>query len=130
MFKSQIKPLSKKLVELSLNPEGFVCHTQVKAVLSAINLSSIHNKKVMITAYFNAIKKRLAESNAILEHANTIPAETIQNIQSFITHHYQRPIQLQLVHNASLIAGFRISISNDIWEKSLANTLNKLANHS
>lgn len=123
---STLKKFAKKLAELSLE-DGLVSAEKVDAVLQTLRQHPPRKPKAVLKHYLYYIKQAANRSRAVVEYAGAIDDASIAAIESHLSHNYNRTITTTTVENADLIAGFRISIGDDIFDASVAGRLNNLA---
>jgi F-type H+-transporting ATPase subunit delta len=121
-----LKKFAKKLADLSL-VDGLVSSEKVEAVLQTLRQHPPRKPKTVLKYYLYYIKNAVNRSRAIIEYAGQIDQSAITAIENNLTQNYNRPITTTTVENESLIAGFRISIGDDIFDASVAGRLNNLA---
>ena len=124
---AKLKLFAKKLAELSLE-DGLVSAEKVNAVLETLRKHPPRKPKSVLKSYLYYIKHAISRSRAVVEYAGKIDDAGIATIQNYLTDNYHRPITTSTIENKELIAGFRISIGDDIFDASVAGRLQNLAN--
>ena len=107
--------------------DGLVSAEKVDAVLYSLRKNPPRKPKTVLKHYLHYIKQAVDRSRAIIEYSGKIEDSSIAAIQQRLTHYYNRPITTTTVKNEALIAGFRISVGDDIFDVSVAGRLNNLA---
>ena len=121
-----LKKFAKKLAELSLE-EGLVSAEKVDAVLETLRKHPSRKPKTVLKHYLYYIRQAVNRSRAVIEYSGQIDDAAIAAIERHLSQNYNRTITTATVENESLIAGFRISIGDDIFDASVAGRLNNLA---
>lgn len=124
---AQLKKFAKKLAGLSLQ-DGLVSSERVDAVLETLKKHPPRKPKTVLKHYLYYIKQAVNRSSAVIEYAGKIDDAGIAAIEKHLSANYQRTITTTAVENKDLIAGFRISIGDDIFDASVAGRLQNLAN--
>jgi F-type H+-transporting ATPase subunit delta len=114
------------LAELSLE-DGLVSAERVQAVLATLRKHPPRKPKTVLKHYLYYIKQEINRSRAVIEYAGQIDEAGIAAIENYLSKNYNRTITTTTVENEDLIAGFRISIGDDIFDASVAGRLNNLA---
>ena len=124
--KATLKKFAKKLADLSLE-DGLVSAEKVQAVLATLRKHPPRKPKTVLKHYLYYIKQEINRSRAVIEYAGQIDEAGIAAIENYLSKNYNRTITTTTVENENLIAGFRISIGDDIFDASVAGRLNNLA---
>lgn len=124
--KATLKKFAKKLADLSLEG-GVVSNERIEAVLATLRKNPPRKPKAVLKFYLHYIKQAINRSRAVIEYAGRIDDSGIGTIEAHLSQQYQRPISTTTIENESLIAGFRISIGDDIFDASVAGRLDNLA---
>ena len=124
---AKLKQFAKKLAELSLQ-DGLVSAEKVDAVLATLKTHPPRKPKAVLKHYLYYIKQAINRSRAVIEYAGKIDDAGSTAIEEYLSANYNRTITTTAVENKDLIAGFRISIGDDIFDASVAGRLQNLAN--
>ena len=125
MADKTLKTFVKKLVNLSLK-EGSVCGEKVRAVLQSLAQKNPLKHKQILQLYLRYIKRELDRNQALLEYAGALSETTLDNIATKLSTLYNRPISITVRENTALLAGFRLSVADDIYDSSLSTRLEGL----
>ena len=123
---STLKKFAKKLTDLSLE-DGLVSAEKVDAVLQTLRQHPPRKPRTVLKHYLYYIKQAASRSRAVIEYAGDIDDAGVAAIKKHLSQQYNRTITTSTVENSDLIAGFRISIGDDIFDTSVAGRLNNLA---
>lgn len=116
----------KKLVELS-KEEGVVTEARVAEVLSGLKDATVRRKLTVMKTYLTYIRKALAEQTALVTTPGALGTETLAAIEANFSKRYGRAISTETTTDASLIAGLRIRVGDDVYDASVAGRLKRLA---
>lgn len=122
----KITQFAKKLVELS-KEGGVVTEAKVGEVLATIKKTELRHKRLILKSYLRLIERELAQQTAVVATSGALSAEALAAIESNFTQVYGRPIQAETTEDASLIAGVRVRVGDDVYDASVAGRLKRLA---
>ena len=117
---------AKKLVQISID-DGRVSDERVKAIMGTFASRPPRRFKTILKLYLYYIKRELRKSQAVIEYAGSINKSSIETIERNLTSHYGRPITVTLSENQELLAGIRISVADDVYDSTIAGSLNNLS---
>jgi F-type H+-transporting ATPase subunit delta len=120
------KLLARQLFKLSL-ANGQVSADLVSGVLGWVNKHSPRHPIALLQLYQRLITTELAQSQAVVGHAGPLAAGVIAQIEQALTKKYHRPITATATPDATLLAGIRVRIGDDVYESSVANQLASLS---
>lgn len=122
----KIRQIAKTLLQLSLEDDE-VSPERVTAVLKALEARPPRNFKAVLREYLSLVRKQIERGQAIVEYAGALPPDLINSIEASLSAHYGRPINAVTEENKSLIAGWRIRVGSDVYDSSIVNRLDRLA---
>jgi F-type H+-transporting ATPase subunit delta len=122
----KILRLAKKLVELS-REDGVVTDARVTDVLAGLKAANLRHKLLVLKTYLYFIRKAVAEQTAVVATPDSLSPDALAAIESSFSQLYSRPISAVTTPDASLIAGVRVRIGDDVFDASLAGRLQRLA---
>ena len=117
---------AKKLVQISIE-DGRVSDERVKAIMGTFASRPPRRFKTILKLYLYYIKRELRKSQAVIEYAGSINKSSIETIERNLTSHYGRPITVTLSENQELLAGIRSSVADDVYDSTIAGSLNNLS---
>jgi F0F1-type ATP synthase delta subunit len=121
-----LKLYVQSLVQLSKDSGG-ISKPRVQAVLEIITQRyTAVTLKALLKAYFNAITKEIELQQLYIESANELDTQTLNRLAVSFSKQYGRTLQIQSSIHPDLIAGMRARVVDEVWEVSIANTLNQL----
>ena len=120
------KILARQLFKLSL-ANGVVAAAQVSGVLGWVEKHSPRQSLTLLKLYQRLISIELAQSQAVVSHAGSLGSGVLAQIEQAMTKKYNRPITASASPDASLLAGIRVRLGDDVYESSVANQLASLS---
>lgn len=122
----QARTTARTLFKLSLD-QGQLSEAKVRDVLAWFDQKRPRQAAAILREYQRLVAGELRRSRAIVEHSGTLPAGQVAAIAAELTRIYRRPIAAETRENPTLLAGLRVSIGDDVFERSLAGQLQTLA---
>jgi len=126
---AQNKPalqLARELFKMSI-VDGVVSAERVEGVLAYVEKHQPAKSLVVLKAYRELITRELARGHAKVEHAGPLSDGLLPSFIGAFTQKYKRQITASATHNATLIAGIRVRIGDDVYEASIAGQLEQLS---
>ena len=121
-----LKLYVQSLVHLSKDSTG-IAKPRVQAVLEVITQRyTAVTLKALLKAYFDAVAKEIELQQLHIESASELDTQTLSQLEASFSKQYGRPLKLQSSVRPELIAGMRVRVADEVWEVSIANTLNQL----
>jgi len=118
--------LARQLFKLSL-VNGLVSAEQVAGVLAYVEKHRPAYPLLVLRAYERLIARELAKSRAVVEHAGPVAEAILASIAGALSQKYKRTITPHARQDASLIAGLRVRVGDDVFESSIAGQLAELS---
>ncbi|MEY3774691.1 MAG: hypothetical protein RLZZ129_1471 [Verrucomicrobiota bacterium] len=118
--------LARQLFKLSL-VNGLVSAEQVAGVLAYVEKHRPANPLLVLKVYERLIARELAKSRAVVEHAGPVADSILASIAGALSQKYKRVVTPQARQDASLIAGLRVRVGDDVYESSIAGQLAELS---
>jgi len=122
----KITHLAKKLVELSKDG-GVVTDAKVSEVLVGFKQVGHRQYLAVLKAYLGYLRREVALQTALVSTPASLSADALKAIEAKFTQVYGRPITAVVEQDASLIAGVRIRVGDDVYDASVAGRLQRLA---
>ncbi len=120
-----LKNVAKHLALLS-KENGKVSVDKVKNVLAALQKKAPRHVKRLLSYYLRYLKKEIARNSMTVEYCGCIELTGIEVLQKKMNTIYQKELSLNAKINPTLMAGLRIHIGDDIWENSIASSIESL----
>lgn len=122
----KVLSLAKKMVEMSRD-NGVVTEAKVGEVLAAVKQLKPRHELSLLKAYLYYIRKAVAEQTAVVASAGALSKDALASIETSFSKVYGRQITAVTKTDASLIAGLRIRVGDDVYDASVAGRLKRLA---
>lgn len=119
------KQLAKKLLKLSFEGEG-VSLARIQAIVQSLRDKPAHKRKPLLKLYCNYLLQEIGKTEGKLEYAGNVTNKDLQSLEKALKEYYVHDVSLTPVELPNLIAGFRITIGDDVWEASVSNNLKQL----
>jgi len=117
---------ARQLFKLSV-VDGAVSPARVAGVLEYVEKHRPANPVMVLRAYRRLVAAELAKSTATVEHAGFVNSHVLDAIAAALSKKYNRPITWTAKPDASLLAGLRVRVGDDVYESSVAGQLGALA---
>jgi len=124
--KKQITQLAHRLFKLSF-VDGRLSAERVGGVLAYVEKHPPAKPIAVLRAYNRLVAVEVAKGQAVVEHSGPVGDSTLQAIAATMTSRYQRPVVASAKANASLLAGLRIRVGDDVYESSVSGQLAALS---
>lgn len=121
----QALQLARLFLRLSL-VDGVISPERVEGVLAYIEKHRPANPVMVLQAYHRLVAREIAKSRAVIEHAGPLSEGALRSIEGALSQKYKRVVTAAAVHNATLIAGLRLRIGDDVYESSISGQLDQL----
>lgn len=125
----KIRATARMLLKLSLE-EGQLSEAKVRDVLAWFEQKPPTQAAATLREYHRLVVRESNRSRARIEFAGALPSGAIPSILAELSKIYGRPVSAVTSENPELIAGVRISIGDDVYERSIAIELETLATAS
>jgi F-type H+-transporting ATPase subunit delta len=122
----KVLSLAKKMVEMSRD-RGVVTEAKVGEVLAAIKQLKPRHELSLLKAFLTYIRKAVAEQTAVVATPGALSQDALAAIETNFSELYRRSITAVTRTDASLIAGVRVRVGDDVYDASVAGRLKRLA---
>lgn len=122
----QVQKLARQLYKLSF-VDGRLSPERVGGVLEYVEKTKPAHSLAVLKSYHRLVAAEVARDQAVIEHAGTVSAQTLQSIAAGLAKKYGRPIMPIAQPNPELLAGLRVRVGDDVYESSIAGQLSQLA---
>lgn len=123
----KITRFAKKLVELSRDDEGVVSEGKVGEVLAGLKQVKPRHYLSILKTYLNYLRREVALQTAVVSSPSALSRDTLDQLAAAYTRIYARPVSAVAREDASLIAGVRVRVGDDVYDASVAGRLQRLA---
>ena len=118
----QIRSTARRLLKLSL-VDGQLSESKVQEVLAWFDQHRPSRTTAILREYHRLVVHEIGRSRAVVEYAGPLPAAGIAAIVAGLAKNYGRPVASSTRENPALIAGVRVSIGDEVYERSIASQL-------
>ena len=123
----KITQLAKKLVELSHDENGVITEAKVGEVLAGLKQVEHRHHLAVLKSFLNYLRREVALQTAVVSTPSALSEAALKEIEAKFTQTYGRRISAQTKEDASLIAGVRVRVGDDVYDASVAGHLQRLA---
>ena len=121
------RKFAKQLVLLALDEEGRVDENKVRETLDSLRLHSPCNHREILREYLSLIERETAKQVALVEYAGKPSDDALASLKKSLLETNGSKVDLNFRENPELLAGFRITVGDDVYEDSISNRLRPLA---
>lgn len=121
----QVRATAKLLLKLSLE-DGQLSEAKVRDVLAWFEQKPPAHAAAVLREYHRLVLREYNRSRARIEYAGALSSGAIASLITELSRLYHRPVSATAVENPDLIAGLRIHIGDDVFERSIAGQLAQL----
>ncbi|MDQ8204240.1 F0F1 ATP synthase subunit delta [Pelagicoccus sp. SDUM812003] len=122
----QATNFAKALLKMSLDENAQISEERALAILQTLEKNPPRGYAAILKVFLKLVERELAKSTAVVEHAGAMSATASASIASKLSAHYGRSITVASRQNDSLIAGLRVRVGCDLYENSVAGSLEEL----
>ena len=122
----KIRATARTLFTLSLDA-GQLSEAKVRDVLAWFEQKSPAHGGAILREYQRLVVRETNRSRARIEYSGSLSSGAVPSIIAELSKIYHRPVSAVTSENPALIAGVRISIGDDVYERSIAGQLEALA---
>jgi len=123
----KITQLAKKLVELSKDDKGVVTEALVGEVLAGLKQMQVRKHVSVLKSYLTYLRREIALQTAVVSTPSNLSEAALKEIEANFSKIYGRAISAETKEDASLIAGVRVRVGDDVYDASVAGRLQRLA---
>ena len=123
-----ISEQAKTFLELSVDKNGFLDRARVKAVLEYIDANVPESARAALLKKYAARLRVLADrQTAVIASAGALSAETLVALSEKIAKRAGGKLRVKTVVDKSLVAGVRVKIGDDVFERSARDFFGEIA---
>jgi len=124
----KIQKYVKKLLALSLDTDGFVSTDRVTAILRILRENPPFHYKALLKAYYHRLKVLSRDETLRVEFCGPLSKEDTRQMEEEFSKRYGRTFKTVLDEEPELLAGVRVRVGNDVWDRSVLGRLEYLSN--
>lgn len=122
----KITQLAKKLVELSKD-NGIVTEAKVGEVLAGLKQIQPRHYLLTLKTYLTYLRREIALQTAIVSTPAALSPDALRSLEAKFSSLYGRSVSAVTKTDPSLIAGVRVRVGDDVYDASVAGSLQRLA---
>ena len=121
-----ITKLAKKLLELSKD-SGVVTESKLTEVLAGLQQVQHRQHLKVLKTFLNYLRREVALQTAVVTTPTRLSDDALKAIEVQFSKLYNRPVSAVTQLDATLIAGVRVRVGDDVYDASVAGRLQRLA---
>ncbi len=121
----QIKEFAKQLLKFSLE-NGELSAERVDGVLKSLEKNPPRHHVATLKAYLKLVQREVSKSTAVISHAGDLSSDAVTGVVKQLSAKYGRNLASVTREDPSLIAGLRVVVDCDVYDASIASSLNTL----
>ena len=122
----QIRATARLLFKLSVE-NGQLSDERVSKVLAWVDQKRPPQAVAILREYQRLVAREISQGRARIEHAGVLSSGAVASIVAELARIYGRIITAETEENPALLAGLRVSIGDDVFERSIASQLEVLS---
>ena len=121
---ARLKFFVENLVKLSFNNDGLLDDGKISAIVQVLKEQSLEFPlQRVLSLYLNKLKEALSNTTLVIEYSDRPSENVIERIKGGFEKMCDRKLQVLMKQNNELIAGLRVTCADEIFEYSVAATL-------
>jgi F-type H+-transporting ATPase subunit delta len=122
----EIRQLSRSLVRASF-VDGALSRERINSLVQSIIHNKPRNYLRLLENYQRLLRLELDKRRATIESASELDPEAGRQIVSGLERKYGAGLTTDFIVNPALLGGVRVRVGSDIWDSSVRNRLERLA---
>jgi F-type H+-transporting ATPase subunit delta len=123
---NEIRKLSRELLRASFT-DGQLDGGRVSSLVRSLIEKKPRNYVAILQAFKRLLRLEVEKRTAVIESASELTPENSRQIVDNLKRRYGHDLSPQFVTNPELLGGMRIRVGNDVWDSSVRNRLQRLA---
>jgi F-type H+-transporting ATPase subunit delta len=123
---NEARRLSRELLRASFT-DGQLDGGRVSSLVRSLIEKKPRNYVAVLQAYKRLLRLEIEKRTAVIESASELAEENARQIVDNLKRRYGTDLSPQFVTNPELLGGMRIRVGNDVWDSSVRNRLQRLA---
>lgn len=125
----KVQQLARELFKLSFEGNQ-LSSDRVAGVLAYVEKHHAAQAVALLQVYQRLVAREIARSQVVIEHAGPVQTNLLDQISAAMSRRYGRTVTWVSKPNATLLAGLRARIGDDVYETSVSGQLSALAANS
>jgi F-type H+-transporting ATPase subunit delta len=122
----EVRQLSRQLLRSSFT-DGQLDAGRVSALVKSLIEKKPRNYVAVLDAYKRLLRLEVQKRSATIESASELTPDAGRQIVENLKRRYGPDLTTEFVVNPELLGGMRIRVGSDVWDSSVRNRLNRLA---
>ncbi|MDQ6621980.1 MAG: ATP synthase F1 subunit delta [Verrucomicrobiota bacterium] len=122
----EIRQVSRQLLRSSFT-DGQLDNGRVLNAVKWLIEKKPRNYRGILDAYKRLVRLEVERRSATIESASALAPEAGRQIEENLKRRYGNDVTTQFMVNPELLGGMRIRIGSDVWDSSVRNRLQRLA---
>lgn len=125
-IKKEIRQFAREMLKASF-ADGKLDSNRVREVIEAVVAKKPRNYVKILDYYKRLLRLELEKRRARIETATELDPQTASQLTMNLARRYGTDLTTEFVTDPSLLGGMRIRIGSDVWDSSVRNRLERLA---
>ena len=122
----EVRQLSRQLLRSSFT-DGQLDAGRVSALVKSLIEKKPRNYVAVLDAYKRLLRLEVQKRSATIESASELTPDAGRQIVENLKRRYGPDLTTEFVVNPELLGGMRIRVGSDVWDSSVRNRLQRLA---
>src|SRR3954447_3272437 len=122
----EVRQVSRHLLRSSFT-DGQLDNGRIQQLVKALIEKKPRNYSAILDAYKRLLRLEIEKRTATIESASELVPEAGRKIVENLKRRYGMDLATNFVVNPELLGGMRIRVGSDVWDSSVRNRLNRLA---
>src|SRR3954447_3180588 len=122
----EIRQVSRELLRSSFT-DGQLDNGRISQLVKSLIEKKPRNFRAILDNYKRLLRLEIEKRTATIETASELAPEAGQQIVGNLKRRYGVELATNFVVNPELLGGMRIRVGSDVWDSSVRNRLNRLA---
>jgi F-type H+-transporting ATPase subunit delta len=123
---NEVRRLARELLRASFT-DGQLDGGRVSSLVRSLIEKKPRNYVAVLNTYKRLLRLEVEKRTAVIETAAELTEENARQIVDNLKRRYGNDLSPQFVVNPELLGGMRIRVGNDVWDSSVRNRLQRLA---
>jgi F-type H+-transporting ATPase subunit delta len=123
----EIRQVSRELLRSSFT-DGQLDNGRISQLVKSLIEKKPRNFRAILDNYKRLLRLEIEKRTATIETASELAPEAGQQIVGNLKRRYGTDLTTNFVVNPELLGGMRVRVGSDVWDSSVRNRLQRLAN--
>ena len=122
----EVRQLSRQLLRSSFT-DGQLDRGRINALVKSLIEKKPRNYRAVLDTYKRLLRLEVEKRSATIESASELTPDAGRQIVDNLKRRYGPDLTTQFAVNPELLGGMRIRVGSDVWDSSVRNRLQRLA---